>query len=248
MVRNKLIKTLYRTGLYKLYAGKGVRFVTFHKIRSKKRFEAVIALLQKHFTIISYEEFCKGTYNSKKISLVLTFDDGYKSWMSNAVPVLLEKKIPAVFFINSGVLGEIDSIRGNVHVKFDDPLDKKDIEFLGNHFTIGGHTVRHIHMMKESLSVVKAEVETDKETLERITGKKMRIFAIPFGSCKHFSKKTLEIIRQAGYTHAASIVPGFNNEDDFLLHRDSLDPDYTDDELYIAWLSGAYDFRRFIPL
>ncbi|MCH7832759.1 MAG: polysaccharide deacetylase family protein [Proteobacteria bacterium] len=35
----------------------------------------------------------------------ITFDDGFKNWHTNALPVLLDKKAPAAFFLVTGYIG-----------------------------------------------------------------------------------------------------------------------------------------------
>ena len=35
----------------------------------------------------------------------VTFDDGFKNWITNAMPILLEKKAPAAFFVVTGYIG-----------------------------------------------------------------------------------------------------------------------------------------------
>ena len=48
-----------------------------------------------------------------------TFDDGYKSWVTRAVPVLRILGLPAIFFVSSGFVGlrheeEIEFVRLNL--------------------------------------------------------------------------------------------------------------------------------------
>ena len=35
----------------------------------------------------------------------VTFDDGFKNWITNAVPLLLDKDVPAAFFLVTGYIG-----------------------------------------------------------------------------------------------------------------------------------------------
>ena len=83
------------------------------------------------------------------MNIVITFDDGYKSWISKAAPALRELHMPATFFVSSGFLNlseeqenEFARVRLKATRKITGSLREKDVRWLsGAGFTIGGHTL-----------------------------------------------------------------------------------------------------------
>ena len=70
------------------------------------RFEKQIKYLKKEFQIISLDylyECLKNNYKLSPKDVVVTFDDGYKSYIKNVTPLLMKKKIPSLVFLNSEV-------------------------------------------------------------------------------------------------------------------------------------------------
>jgi len=47
-----------------------------------------------------------GEYKSLRTKIVFTFDDGYKDFLTTALPILLHYKVPATVFIVAGMLGD----------------------------------------------------------------------------------------------------------------------------------------------
>ena len=77
---------------------------------SQKNFENQIILLKKKFNVIPLEKFLQfKKYNSKK-NIVITFDDGYKDNLVNALPILNKHKVPATIYVTTKFLGKDCSI------------------------------------------------------------------------------------------------------------------------------------------
>lgn len=71
--------------------------------KNTKQFRHDIEFLSKHFTPVSVEEVAEAMEKGKSLkegSFLLTFDDGFKEVYEVIAPILSEKKIPAIFFIN----------------------------------------------------------------------------------------------------------------------------------------------------
>jgi len=67
-----------------------------------KLFEKQLILLKNNFNIISPTELLQNDY--KKPAVMITFDDGDKSYIKNAVPILKKHKIPSLIFLNMAVI------------------------------------------------------------------------------------------------------------------------------------------------
>ena len=65
-------------------------------------FEKQIIWLKNNFNIISPRDLLNKKY--KKPAVMITFDDGDKSYIKEAVPILKKYKIPSIMFLNMDVI------------------------------------------------------------------------------------------------------------------------------------------------
>ncbi len=73
---------------------------------SPDEFERRIKFLKTKFEIVSFSAFCRDPYNRRLAAI--TFDDGYRSFLTTALPILQRLGCPAKVFLNSQqVLGEL---------------------------------------------------------------------------------------------------------------------------------------------
>ncbi len=96
-----------RNCIFRLRRRPVTRFVTFHDIsdESTLNFAAKLRFLRRYTNVVSLDEYFSGKVSWRKVNIVVTFDDGFQSWVSKAAPVLKELDIPAVFFMSSGFIG-----------------------------------------------------------------------------------------------------------------------------------------------
>lgn len=115
----KLILDLIKlSNLYKKFnksADLGVCVLCFHRISNEvdlaypsmgvELFEKIIKYLKEHFEIIHIHEKDKLTAKSK---LVITFDDGYKDFVTNVLPILVKYNVKATMnvVVNTVMTGE----------------------------------------------------------------------------------------------------------------------------------------------
>jgi peptidoglycan/xylan/chitin deacetylase (PgdA/CDA1 family) len=212
------------------------RFVAFHDIlpETSSVFRKNLLFLQKNTNVISLEDFVLGKLCSKKINVVITFDDGYKSWISEAVPNLKKLGLPATFFISSGFIGlskkdEEEFIKSKLFRKLGPrrmtgSLTYDDVrKIVKNGFTVGGHTLNHCDLEKlQDISRLRYEIAEDKIRIEKITGQKVDFFAYPSGAYKNSVIDITKILVEIGYKAAVTTVSGFNSAESnlYLLHRE----------------------------
>ena len=236
------------------------RFVTFHDVPTDALncFETNLKFLKKHTNVVSFNDFMSGRLSLAKTNVVITFDDGFKSWITQAVPILRNLALPATFFISSGFIGlskddESAFIQSKLllehshHQRGTGGLthnDVKEIAKLG--FTIGGHTLNHCNLSSiQDIAQLKNEIIEDKLRLEKITGVKINYFSYPLGAYQNQNINITEVLKASGYRAAVITASGNNNPltDPYHLYRELTGAGMSP-AVFKARVSGNYDAVR----
>ena len=106
-MKNKKFKILLYHGVTNQIKKKGIENFSGKHI-SKLTFLKQMKILKKNYNIISIkdlEKFKKQKFIPKN-SVLITFDDGFENNYKVAFPILKKLKIPAVFYISTGLIGK----------------------------------------------------------------------------------------------------------------------------------------------
>ncbi len=239
------------------------RFVGFHDILSDEVgcLKNNLNFLKRNTNVVTLDDFFAGRLSSERINTVITFDDGYKSWVTDVIPILLELKLPATFFVSSGFIElskeeESEFIRSKLFLKMGPRrttggLSKDDLKRIaGEGFIVGGHTISHCNLAEYRNSAqVKCEIGEDKKALERFIERKIDYFAYPGGDYQNPVLNLTNILKELGYKGAVTTESGFNrvNSNPYLLHREMLDTSVPR-PVFRARVYGNYDAVRFLKL
>ena len=212
------------------------RFIALHDIPFEcvETFKKNMQFLKRCTNVISLDDYFAGRLSSAKINVVITFDDGFRSWITFAVPTLQRLELPAIFFVSSGFVNLSETAekrfaRINLDIESESQdmtvgLKCEDLKRLAaGKFTLGGHTVNHTDLSKlEKKNVLEWEIFEDKMRLEQMSGAKIRYFAYPRGMFENSKLNIADILKKAGYKGALTTVSGFNNSksDPYFLCRD----------------------------
>ncbi len=226
------------------------RILIFHDIPDKTVFKKKMEWLKANYSIVNLDELLQNKASENQIAI--TFDDGYHCWYSNVFPVLNELKIPATFFVNSGLVGlEGEKMkrffretchRGEQDLK---AISKQELLKISQNslFTIGGHSKDHIDFSKNlDETEIEQQIKQDKQSIESLIKQEIHYFAYPFGQLQNAPSKIQKKVEEAGYKAAFTIIPGFidNSKNPFLINRDSLEL-HQSVRVWDKWLKGAYD-------
>lgn len=225
-----------RSMLMRLDGRRVATFVTFHDLRpgDVTLFEANVSFLQRRMNVISLDSFFGGELSDDRINVVLTFDDGYKSWVTLALPVLKRLNVPATFFVCSGFVGlprvdEVLFMRSRLRlpeqiVQETRGLSWTDVKRLVDEgFTIGGHTANHCDLTRlAGERRIRSEIAEDRALLETMTGSRVDYFSYPFGAHLHPQFDLAGMVRASGYRGAVTTLSGFNSSrsDAYQLRRE----------------------------
>jgi peptidoglycan/xylan/chitin deacetylase (PgdA/CDA1 family) len=181
-------------------------------------------------------------------TVVITFDDGYRDFYTDALPVLKQCGFGATLFLAT------DRIRNTpARIEGADYLTWSDVRELhseGVHF--GSHTVTHPDMRSLAPEQLEYELGRSKEVLEEHLGVSVESFSYPHGfpeEDKDYTRYLQDVLCNCGYNHAVSTILGRASakSNRFFLPRlpvNSLD----DQAFFFAKLEGGYDWLHWPQL
>lgn len=113
-------------------------------------------------------------------TVLLTFDDGYRDLLTNAVGALNERGVKAVFFVNTGLVGQHD----------DDPrtdfLDWEHCrELAADGHLVASHGVDHTPVDTMTGAEAERQVVDSLAELRRRVGTPQAVYAYPYGIQAH---------------------------------------------------------------
>jgi peptidoglycan/xylan/chitin deacetylase (PgdA/CDA1 family) len=127
--------------------------------------------------------------------VVLSFDDTLASQLRNAVPVLAEFKLTALFFVMPAYHDGRHEYLGEAGIRA--------LHDAGH--VIGAHTCNHPSLTLLSPAPLMAELSDCKQQIEDIVGAPVRYLAYPNGAV---NQTVLAATAQAGYRAAFTTRPG----------------------------------------
>lgn len=173
-------------------------------------------LYEKGYHTIGLKElegFVRGEIELPKRSVLITFDDGYKSNYEYAYPILKQYDFKAVIFlISDWNTDEIVSFNAG-ELQY---LSWSEIENSRDVFEYASHT-HDLHKLDENgqghlvtrpLDEIRYDLKTSMEILDTAC------LAYPYG---HYNEETLKILEELGYRMAFTIEPGRVKPGDSLL-------------------------------
>jgi peptidoglycan/xylan/chitin deacetylase (PgdA/CDA1 family)/glycosyltransferase involved in cell wall biosynthesis len=153
--------------------------------------------------------------------VILTFDDAYEDFMTNAFPVLDRLGFQATVFVvvdRIGKTNEWDAANGFKPRRLLTLGQIRELHRYGVHF--GSHSLTHARLTGVSDSELEREVRDSKRKLEDLLGAEAPCFAYPWGLA---DMRVRSAVARAGYKVAFTTEEGLNASDDPLsLKRISL--------------------------
>lgn len=128
-------------------------------------------------------------------SLIITFDDGYESVYSHALPRLKEFGFSATVFLITGHCGLTNQWPGQPPtVPLEQLLNWDQVAKLAEYgLEIGAHTRSHAALTTLPPDQVVEELAISQETIERKTGTRSRVFAYPYGQ---YNSSVIHFVRR----------------------------------------------------
>jgi peptidoglycan/xylan/chitin deacetylase (PgdA/CDA1 family) len=207
-------------------------------------FAGYLSYLQEHgWTVIDLEGFLGGLerpWSLPERAALLTFDDGYRSMRTVALPWLLRFGYPAVFFVPTDFIGGRNTFDpAEPDEAICDWDDLCELERRG--VSVQSHAASHRPFSELERVEQEEELRQSKSTLEARLGKRIEVFSYPYGddgmssypygddvTSSPILLRVRQALKRAGY-RAACLYGGGPNRlpaaDPYRLSRLAMGPD-----------------------
>jgi peptidoglycan/xylan/chitin deacetylase (PgdA/CDA1 family) len=201
-------------------------------------------LRQAGYRTISLSDLPGGFETGQDLSkkFVLTFDDGYQDFYTEAFPLLSQCGFSATVFLAT------DRIRDTaVRIEGADYLTWTEVRELHSQgITFGSHSVTHADLRSLVPEQIDYELGYSKETIEQKIGASVDSFSYPFALPEEdgdFIRYLADTLENVGYLNGVSSTIGRAMPKDarFFLPRLSVNS-WDDVELLRAKVEGGYDW------
>jgi peptidoglycan/xylan/chitin deacetylase (PgdA/CDA1 family) len=164
-------------------------------------------------------------------SVLITFDDGYRDVIDNALPVLAKHGFPAVIFVPVAFMGDTMPLPHEMHLAArgvrNTTLDwglVRELDAAG--VRVESHGISHRPLAEMSLDEAVREIAVSKLLLEDELGRPVRSYAYVKGSEAHFHPVHESLLKQAGYDVAFTSISRANGTagNPFRLGRYNVEP------------------------
>ena len=205
-------------------------------------------LRQAGYRTIGLSDLLSGFETTQDLSrtVVLTFDDGYQDFYTDAFPLLKQCGFTATVFLAT------DRIRDtSVRVEGADYLTWNEVrELYSEGIAFGSHSVTHADLRSLGPEQIDYEIGYSKETIEQEIGAPVESFSYPFALPEEdgdFVRYLADALENVGYSNGVSSTIGRANPKDtrFFLPRLSVNS-WDDVELLRSKLEGGYDWLHWL--
>ena len=186
-------------------------YVTPRKFAAQLRY-----LRAAGFTGISFGQYLayrRGAASLPRRPIVISFDDGYRSNLEIAAPILRRYGFTATIFVVAGLLGATNE--WDLGERQEPLLSASDVQALhAQGFEIQSHTLTHQHLTAISRDHAMHELRESRSRLESIIDDQVSVIAYPWGESNDETRRMCEA---AGYACGVVVRRRTNFDDTPLL-------------------------------
>ena len=199
---------------------------------------------ENYQTISLAEAISRSEQHVDQKQVVITFDDGYRDFYTQAFPTLVRHAFTATLFVVSTYSAESRFSRNGA-----DYMTWNEIrEVHAGGISIGSHSATHRHLSTLNDEELRAELADSKNAIENALGKKIASFSYPFAfpePDKVFVSRLKSILESSGYENGVCTTIGTMaaGNEHFFLPRLPVNA-FDDARFFRAKLEGGYDWLR----
>ncbi|MGZ4441381.1 MAG: polysaccharide deacetylase family protein [Gaiellaceae bacterium] len=248
LLKNGLYRTIGETattiGAVDDDGDRALRVLMYHKVNDRPEnpisvpiglFDEQMAVLRElGYQIVSLDDVLDHVAGITPLppgAVLITFDDGYRDILENALPVLRRHGYPAVIFVPIGYLDDARPLPHEEHLAAEglvNPTLSWDElpELEAGGIRVESHGISHRPLADLDVDEAAREITLSKLRLDERLGRPVRAFAYVKGSEAHYRPVHLSLLKQAGYEIAFTSVSGGNRAemDPLRLHRYNIEP------------------------
>ena len=182
---------------------KGVLSFMYHRINENKpslvSTNVKLEMFQEHIRLLEeskygfisaqqFKDYVSGKIKFQNIKILLTIDDSFKSFYDNGWPILKQKKIPFILFVNTR----------EVNINHPNYMTWEQIRELKRSglVTIGGHSFSHEYFVNMSIEEIDEDIKKSQIDYQREIGEISDIFSHPFGET---NTEIISLLKKRGY-------------------------------------------------
>ena len=210
-------------------------------------FENQMRYLAEHMRVVPLRALLEEKDSNAGVTCALTWDDGYESVHTHALPILRKYGFRATVYVTTGVIGERSNRASDEDGGLTPGLSMltwPQIRTLqANGFTVGAHLVHHLDLTKMTGAQALSELQLARTSIEKKTGEECIDFAYPWGRS---NRRCAAYVRAAGYRQAVTTVHGPvpTHFDPMFLPRMNISREY-DMRDFSAILRGDWDYLAY---
>jgi len=186
---------------------RNIPILMYHHIGDKKNWlyvrpeifrQQMDYLVEKGYTTVTLGEVVAALNSSASLPakpIVLTFDDGYRDFFTNAFPILRERNLKATVFVITQL------VDGEDYLTWEQLREIKGSGLI----TIGDHTLSHKDLAALPEEEIRSQILDAKNILENNLGLKIEVFAYPYGDSNN---KVTKVLQEGGFLAAVRVSRG----------------------------------------
>lgn len=201
-------------------------------------------LRHQGYRTLDTRELIAGLENREDLSktVVITFDDGYRDFYTDAMDVLKQCGFTAEVFLTTGRIREIPTVHEGVEY-----LTWNEVrELRAEGIRFGSHTVTHPDLRSLGPEQIDYEIGYSKETIEDELGEPVQGFSYPFAYPEEdvaFREYMVDTLTNLGFDYGLTTMLGRANRGSGRMALPRLPINSEDDQrLFRAKLEGSYDW------
>ena len=190
-------------------------------------------LRDNNWKVIGVETFLKGLDKPETLperSALITFDDGYKSNLQIALPILKKYQYEAVIFVATKYVDSYNAFDADIFYEPKEQIcsweELRELHIQG--VSIQSHSVSHPRFSELNEQQKLFELVESKKIIEEMLGNKVEFFSFPYGDDGVDEIQTRNLLLHAGYKTACLYGGGIFspvNADLFRLQRIAIGAD-----------------------
>ena len=136
----------------------------------------------------------------------LTFDDGYRNNLNDALPVLTKLGFSATCYLISNKIGQYNDWDEDKGIARNELMTESEVcSWLSAGMDIGAHSQHHVDLTTCSPEKRTKEISDSKQTLEALFDYPVEHFCYPYGQ---YNNNVIEATRAAGFTTSTTMQRG----------------------------------------